>query len=324
MLRLLQCAVALDEHRNYARAADDIGISQPTLTRNIQELERVFGAKMFDRNRRGVVPTAFGEVALNSARRIAINITELNREIALLKGLHSGHLTIGVGPLVVQTWIGHAIGSLLAKHPNVSVRVVELEWWCIAGALHGRSVDLAVGESQVSTDDDEIVIEDLPQRAVYLYCRSGHPLLSAQATSISDIGHYPLASPRLPKRASELLINGKEMGKMSDCGQYFEPRIQCQSLDAVLDIVKASDAVGLATAAKLAPALATGDIRIIPFEAPWFRTRYAIMHLRDRTLAPAALAFCAEVRAAEARYNETALTPGPTPKKSKRTVETPR
>ncbi len=321
MLQLFQCAVALDKHRNYARAAADIGISQPTLTRNIQELERVFGAKLFDRNRRGVVPTAYGGIVLTGARRIALNIAELNREISLLKGLHSGNLTIGVGPLVMQTWIGKAIGSLVAKYPNVSVRVLELEWWRIPGAIHNCSVDLAVGEAEGVTDDEEILVDHLPQRPVHFYCRFGHPLLAVKAPSISDIGAYALAAPRLPKRANSFLINGKEMGKMSDCGQYFEPRIECQSLDAALDIVKSSDAVGLATFAKLAASLAAGEITLIPFEAPWFRTQYAVMHLRDRTFSPAALAFCNEIRDAEARYNAAAAPPVPQPK---RAVETQR
>jgi DNA-binding transcriptional LysR family regulator len=306
MLRILECALALDKHRNFARAADDIGISQPTLTRNIQELERIFGAQMFDRNRRGVAPTAFGEVVLNSARRIALDITELNREIALLKGLHSGHLTIGVGPIVIQTWMGDALGSLLAKHPKLNVRVVALDWWEMAGAIHERRVDLAVGEAQDVAEDPEIMVDVLPQRAAHFYCRSGHPLRRSMKPSIPEIGAYPLAGPKLPKRANAFLVDGKEMGRMSECGQYFEPRIECQSLDAVLGIVKASDAVGIATAPKLAPALAAGEIGIIPFEAAWFRTHYAIIHLRDRTLAPAAVAFCAEVREAEARYSAAA------------------
>lgn len=71
-----------------------------------------------------------------------------------------------------------------------------------------------------------------------------------------------------------------------------------------MHVVKASNAVGIATIAKIAPAIATGEIAIIPLHASWMQTNYAIMHLRDRTLAPAALAFCVEAREAERSYND--------------------
>ena len=307
MLRLLECALALDKHRNFARAAEHLGISQPTLTRSIQELERQIGAKLFDRSRRGVEPTPFGAIVLNSARRVSLNIAELKREIALLKGLNIGELTFGVGPIVAQTWMGDAVGGLLTKHPMLRLRILDLDWWDIRDALHERRIDLAIGESQEATEDPDIVVEPLPHRSVCFYCRIGHPLQRLKKVTIREIGEYPLVAPKLPRRANEFLAEGKATGQLARGGHYFEPRIECQNLDAIIRIVRASDAVSIATAAKLGPMVAARDIALIPFQAPWLRTNYAVIHLRERTLAPAAVAFCAEVAKAERRYNEVAL-----------------
>jgi DNA-binding transcriptional LysR family regulator len=71
MIDLLEFAIALERHRNFARAARPLGISQPTLTRGIQELERFFGAKLFDRTRQGVFPTAARMILLHRARNIS-------------------------------------------------------------------------------------------------------------------------------------------------------------------------------------------------------------------------------------------------------------
>ena len=111
MIRLLECALALDKHRHFLGAAEHLRISQPTLTRSIQELERQFGAKLFDRSRRGAEPTPFGAIVLGSARRVALDISEAKREIALLKGLNLGELTIGVGTHCCADIFGQCSGK---------------------------------------------------------------------------------------------------------------------------------------------------------------------------------------------------------------------
>jgi DNA-binding transcriptional LysR family regulator len=314
MIRLLECALALDRHRNFARAAEQLGVSQPTLTRSIQELERQFGARLFDRSRRGLEPTPFGAIVLASGRRVALDIAEVKREIALLKGLNAGELTVGVGPLVSQTFLGAAVGSLLAKHPMLSLRILDLDWWEIPEALHQRRIDLAIGEIQEASEDPDLAIEPFPHRRVCFFSRTAHPLQRLKRVTIKDIAEFPFIGPRLPRRASDYLPNGGAMGHLAEGGQYFAPRIQCQNFYAISLAVGASDAVGLATQAKLKPMLAGGRIAIIPFHPAWLRTNYAVIHLRQRTLSPAAVAFCEETREAERQYNEG----GPAKKKGPR------
>ena len=70
-LRLLRHALALAEHLNFARAARAVHVSQPTLSRSIQELEQQTGARLFDRSSAGVEATAVGEVFLDHANASA-------------------------------------------------------------------------------------------------------------------------------------------------------------------------------------------------------------------------------------------------------------
>jgi DNA-binding transcriptional LysR family regulator len=305
MIRLLECAVALDRHRNFARAAETLGISQPTLTRSIQELERQFDSTLFDRSRRGVEPTPFGAVVLQSARRVALDIAEVKREIALLKGLNAGDLAIGAGSIVAQTFLGSAVGNILAKHAALRMQILELDWWEIPSALHERRIDLAVGELEEASEDVGLVIEPLPHRPVCFFCRTGHPLQRLKKVTINNIAEFPFIGPKLPKRANRYLPEGSAMGQLAEGGRYFAPRIQCQNLYAMSHAVSVSDAVGIATAAKLVPMLGQGRIAIIPFQTSWLRTNYAIIRLRERSLSPAAAALCAEVRESERKYNET-------------------
>ncbi|MBK9703489.1 MAG: LysR family transcriptional regulator [Betaproteobacteria bacterium] len=61
-LRLLRHAIALGKHRNFARAAEALNLTQPTLSRSIATLEEALGVVLFDRSHKGVTPTPFGRV----------------------------------------------------------------------------------------------------------------------------------------------------------------------------------------------------------------------------------------------------------------------
>ena len=176
MLYLLECALALEKHRTYRRTAQHLHVSQPTITRAIQELERLFSVTLFDRSRRGSIPTAFGALLLERARRVALDIDDLKRDIALLKGLDVGELDLGIGPIVAQTWMPDALAGFLVSHPHLRVRIVTQDWWDLVPALRKRGIDIGIGELNSISDEPDIVINPLPHRPLRFYCRAGRPL----------------------------------------------------------------------------------------------------------------------------------------------------
>ncbi len=62
--------LALARHRNFARAADQLHLSQPTLSRSIARLEETLGVALFDRTREGVIPTEYGRVVIERGQDI--------------------------------------------------------------------------------------------------------------------------------------------------------------------------------------------------------------------------------------------------------------
>lgn len=72
-LRHLRYLIAVAEHGNFTRAAEELHISQPTLSQQIKQLERVVGVQLLDRGGRGVRPTDAGEAYVHYARRALRN-----------------------------------------------------------------------------------------------------------------------------------------------------------------------------------------------------------------------------------------------------------
>lgn len=303
MIDLLEYALALCAHRNFARAAKQLGISQPTLTRGIQELEDILGARLFDRTGRGVFPTAVGEIVIEGARRVSQTVDDLKKDVRSYERFDKAELRVGVGPLVAQTWMPDAVISLLSKHPSIEIHFATYEWWEMVPQLTNRHIELAIGEI---VDDierhSEIVVTPLPHRVLAFFCRTGHPLTRIKKPTIAHIGEYPMASTKMPLRAAEEFGGTRTLGKLSPTGKYFEPQISCQTFDVCLRIIKRTDYLGIAPLAHLTRIDKSEGFVVIPFSSPGLRTNYGIMHLRDRSMTPSATAFVEQALATERAY----------------------
>ena len=304
MIQLLDYAVALQKHRNFARAAKQLGVSQPTLTRAIQELERHFGSKLFDRTSHGVFPTAIGKIVLDGARRISGCVDDLNLKVRSFQSLERAELKLGIGPVVAQTWMPDAVVSLLHNHPAIEVHISTHEWWELVPNLLSNKIEIAIGEIIPDIcEHKEVTVLKLPARPIRFFCRKGHPLTKIEKPTMSEIGEYPMASTKLPLRASEHFGGTRALGKLSANGMYFEPRISCQTFDVCLRIISSSDNIGIAPLSQLFRLPADAGYAVVPLDVPSLTTNVGIMRLSDRTLTPSADAFINQALASEAAYH---------------------
>lgn len=303
MIELFEQAFALHAHRNFARAAKQLSISQPTLTRGIQELENLLGAKLFDRTRHGVFPTAIGEIVIDRARQITRCVEDLKNEVRAYEGLERAELKVGVGPLVAQSWMPDAVIALLAKHPSIEIHVSTYEWWELIPHLFSQNIELAIGEIVEDIQrHSNITVIPLPPRPLRFFCRKNHPVTTLKNPTIDQIGEFPMAGTKLPLRAAEHFGGTRLLGKLAPNGMYFEPQISCQTFEVCRRIVKETDAVGIAPVAQFTHINISKEFYIIPFDATSLRTNYGIMHLRDRSLSPSATAFIGRSLALEKSY----------------------
>jgi DNA-binding transcriptional LysR family regulator len=116
-LRLLRHARALAEEGSFSRAARAQHLTQPALTRSIQELERRTGIKLFDRSKGRVVPTDLGSVFLAQARELLGHAEALDREVATLRGSGTGNLVLGSGTFPTAIFVADAVAAFLRENP---------------------------------------------------------------------------------------------------------------------------------------------------------------------------------------------------------------
>ena len=161
-LNELRVLVAVARYGTMARAAVQLGMSQPSVSQAVAHLEDAFGVRLFDRSPRGVEPTPYAQVLLQRARVVFDELTQAARDVAFLANPAVGEVTVGCPESLAAGLVPAAIERLSRRHPGVAVNVVlaqpgEQEF----RELRDRTVDVLVGRLFRPVVDDEIDVEVL-------------------------------------------------------------------------------------------------------------------------------------------------------------------
>jgi DNA-binding transcriptional LysR family regulator len=303
-LQLIEQAIVLGDTGNFARAAERLGITQPTLSRNIAALEKKLGVRLFDRGRSGVAPTVFGRAVIERGSSLLRDSNALRAELHALAGLETGHLDIAAGPYVAEDLVGPAMARLLTENPRLRVRVTvvgpdEVE----SEILSGRH-DLGLGAMEAQPAHDELAIEVLRKRRLFLAVRPGHPLASGRPTQ-AQVLSFPFVTVLMKGDAGHAAATGTRAGYQDLRRKGFAPAVEVNSLDTAKRIARDSNVIFPGSASMLATELSCGHLVKLDYDSPALRTQPAIVRLRHRTLSPAALRFVELVRAVESELVAT-------------------
>lgn len=138
-----RAVVAIFEHRHFGRAACELGVTQPSLTSRLKRMEDRLGARLFERSRRGVEPTAVGLAFIEAARDV-IRTAESAETVAKDAADGLGQiLRIGFTQLAAQTVVVDALSAFRARHPKVRVRIIEASSAHLELSLESHSLDVA-------------------------------------------------------------------------------------------------------------------------------------------------------------------------------------
>ena len=180
-LKLIEQATVLGETGNFAKAAEQLGISQPTLSRNIAALEEDIGLRLFDRGRNGAVLTVFGRVLAERGARVLGEAEALRAELLAVAGLDTGRLEIAAGPYATEDPVAQAVAQLVQERPGLRVRVHLVDPNEVLGAVLAGNHELGFGGRERLPPHDQLALELLKPRRLMLACRPDAPAAAAAA-----------------------------------------------------------------------------------------------------------------------------------------------
>ncbi|MBK7014000.1 MAG: LysR family transcriptional regulator [Sulfuritalea sp.] len=290
-MRRLRHALALAEHRNFARAAAALHITQPALSRSIQALEEGMGVLLFDRSPRDVEPTAFGELVLRHARGLELSSRDLDRELQLAKGLEIGTLNIGAGPWGAASMVGITVGKLSRLYPRLRTRVLISPWIELPARIRSREVDLMVADVSEVQGQDDLDITPLQPHRAFVVCRPGHPLTAQSGVGAADIFRFPLAGPHLPQHAIDKVLQHMPQPIREQGRKHGLLTITCDSSSVLKAILANSDAISIMSPFMAIKELRDGDLAMIRELDLNVQGQFGVTRLRGRTLSAPAEAF---------------------------------
>lgn len=129
---------------HFTRAAEELFLAQPSLSRQIAALEADLGTKLFRRGPAGVTLTDAGEVLLPIARRMLADARFAREQMDELAGLRRGHVRLGAPPTLCVSLVSDVLAGFRAAHPGVDLHITEAGSRSLVDALNENALDLAL------------------------------------------------------------------------------------------------------------------------------------------------------------------------------------
>lgn len=192
-LRHLVLVTTIADAGSLARAAEQLCITQPVVTRGLQDLEAVLGVPLFVRSAQGVTVTPYGAAFVENARSILSQIRQAGRTLADLANAETGTVSVGTHLAGSNVLLPRAIGRLKGRRPGVVVCVREATPDVLEHSLLVGDLDLTVG--RLTPADPRITQRRLYDEPIVLVVRADHPVLSAPSPHLRDLAALPWVTP---------------------------------------------------------------------------------------------------------------------------------
>ncbi|WP_028997684.1 LysR family transcriptional regulator [Azohydromonas australica] len=234
-LRQLNYFIAVAETRHLGRAAERLHLSQPPLTRQIQQLEAELGVQLFRRTPRGMELTQAGEELLRDAQNIRTLVSQA-AERAQRAGLgQAGRLDVGVYGSAMFGLVPEVLSAFRARHPDVELVLHYAQTPAQLPALRQGRVHLVF--ERMLPEESDIEVELVAREPLLLGMAEGHPLAAQEHVDVSALRDETMLIGTSPSIAAMSLQLCRAHG--------FEPRLAPPASDVVTATLLAAAGLGV-------------------------------------------------------------------------------
>jgi DNA-binding transcriptional LysR family regulator len=275
-LQQLRYFLAVVETRHFTQAADNLGVAQPTLSKQIHTLEASLGAPLFERIRGAVSLTAAGSALLPLAQRMVADADAARSAVSDIVGLRRGEVRLGATPSLCSSLVPEVLRTFRAANPEIQLYVNEGSSQDLIENLHAHTLDLALIVQPSQGVDPALSAEPVLRESLVVASPLSAPTPYEQV-ALADLEHTPLVMFRAGYDIRGVTLEACRMAG-------FTPKFAVEGgeMDAVLAFVEA----GLGVA--LVPSMVLVNrplLRATPLAPPGMQRTIALAH-RKRAVLP--------------------------------------
>jgi DNA-binding transcriptional LysR family regulator len=272
-LRRLDYFLVVAEERHFRRAAERLAVAQPALSVQIARLEREIGARLFERNRRGVELTAAGQALAARARRLVPSLRDALAEAAAVGQGRAGRVVVGFVGSVAYELLPRVLRSAERTLPQVQIVLRQMTSSQQVEALASGRIDLGV--ARVPSPQRALVSARIVSEPFVVALPRRHPLAANSMLAARRLDGLPLVT--LPEDAGAL--RDAMLGELADSGACPLIVDEVADMPTILGLVAAGRGVALVPASVRAMHFA--GIVFRPLRAPTRRAELWVLKRRD-------------------------------------------
>lgn len=281
-LKQLRAFVQTARIGSISAAADRLFLSQPTVSLQVQALEREFSITLFERRGPNIQLTPEGEALYRLAEPLVEGIDKLHETFAAQYGrIESGELNIAAGESTILYILPEPIKRFARAYPRIRLKLHNVTGRDGLAMLRADEVDFAVGS--MLDVPDEIIYKPVVTYSPVLITPKDHPLAGKKNISLHDIGPHGLILP--PRHLSTWRIVDLVF-KQHNAGYHVA--LEAGGWEVIKKYVELGLGVSIVTSVCL-----TGDenLSVIPLDHYFPKRSYGIVRRQGRFLSPPAIRF---------------------------------
>ena len=186
-IRQLYHLVAAIDQKSLVRAAEAVFITQPALTRSLQNLELELGVQLLLRLPRGVVATEAGETVYRHANLVLKEISTIKTDVSLLGKGVTGNLKIGIAALFARHLVDDVIWQLASNHAELNMRITVGSYEELVDDLVGGALDVIFTNLPAVEMAEYLIVEPLGDVTAVFVASKDHPLAQEDCCELKDL-----------------------------------------------------------------------------------------------------------------------------------------
>jgi DNA-binding transcriptional LysR family regulator len=194
-LRHVELIAALYDSRSILKASKLLSLTQPTVTKALQDVEATLGVPLFTRSNRGLEPTPYGEIFARHAKIVLAQLRHAAEELENLRAGYSGKVTVGTLLAASASILPDAIALLKKERPAVAISVVVGTYDILVPSLMVGDLDMVLGRMPEQGRSRALVYEEFYAEPICLVVRRGHPLARKRRLTLRELVNQPWLLP---------------------------------------------------------------------------------------------------------------------------------
>lgn len=289
--RELRVFLAIARAGSINAAADQVGMTQPALSRSLRRLEESLGVRLFERHSGGMTPTPFGAALERHSERIEYETARVREEIQMLNGATAGVVRLGLVPSAVTTILQPTIAAVSARAPEIQIQVIEGAGDAMIAAVANGRVDFALVGNISSEFLPDMIVTPIFEEEVCVAARPDHPVFHTESLSLK---HLSKSRWVLPEKGNAIWIGFDSLFRRNGLEPPI-PTVATNSVHILKSMVSSGDYLTMMTRVVFKAEEDQGLIRPVPLLSTHWKREVVMVRSRRYSNSPAQDLFLAEL-----------------------------